>query len=288
MDTDGDMITDTLEVKGFIYPEGGQRWYLNPSDADTNVDGLIDSVECPALVDVADPRPADIRSQCDSDKDGIPNSFESDNDNDGVPDRVDLSPDEWADAKGKRSGQVTDVTPFNSKKPFTLTVQSLQEEWPVLVDLQMRPITPTHLAYSMNVLDWPGGDVDGQIQHKADTTFKESNNDDISNPDDDAGANGDMRLVPLLEVVITGAQIPLKLTEPAMTAIVGSGTALSSTVTLAPAANPADTQFTFDLPQDASLEVYEGACAAQGKLLATFPGIDRYDNRQTDGGAGRR
>jgi hypothetical protein len=32
-------------------------------------------------------------------------------------------------------------------------VQSLQEDWPVLVDLQMRPVTPTHLSYAMNVLD---------------------------------------------------------------------------------------------------------------------------------------
>ena len=193
--------------------------------------------------------------------------------------------------KGKRSGKVTDPTPFNGANPFKLSVQNLQGrqgEWPVLVDLQMRPENPTHLAYDMNVLDWPTGDVDGQIQHKANTTFADSNNPDISNPEDEAGSHGDMRLVPLLEVVMTGGQVPLKLTEPAATVIVGSGTALSSTVTLKPAANPADTRFTFTLPQGATLKVYEGTCPALGTLLATFPGSTDTIDRQTGGGAGRR
>ena len=267
-DTDGDVITDTLEVEGFTY--GGKQWYLNPSDPDTNLDGLIDSVDCPALVDIAHPTETDFRTQCDSDQDGIPNLFEDDNDNDGVPDRVDLTPDEWADFKGKRSGQVTDLTPFTGDNPFKLSVTNLQGrqgEWPVLVDLQMRPENPTNLAYTMNVLDWPGGDVDGQIQHKANTTFADSNNPDIKNPDDEAGSHGDMRLVPLLEVVMTGSQVPLKLTEPAATVIVGSGTALSSTVTLKPAADKANTRFTFTLPQGANLKVYAGTCSALGTLL---------------------
>jgi hypothetical protein len=272
-DTDGDVITDTLEVEGFAY--GGKQWYLNPADPDTNLDGLADSVDCPALVDIAHPTETDFRTQCDSDQDGIPNLFEDDNDNDGVPDRVDLTPDAWADFKGKRSGQVTDLTPFTGDNPFKLSVTNLQGrqgEWPVLVDLQMRPENPTNLAYTMNVLDWPGGDVDGQIQHKANTTFADSNNPDIKNPDDEAGSHGDMRLVPLLEVVMTGSQVPLKLTSPAATIIVGSGTALSSTVTLKPAADKANTRFTFTLPQGANLKVYADTCSAPGALLATFPG----------------
>ena len=162
-------------------------------------------------------------------------------------------------------------TAFNSANPFTLTVHSLQENWPVLVDLQMRPVTPTHLAYAMNVLDWPAGDVDGQIQHKADSTFQDSNNRTSRNPDDDAGGHGDMRLVPLLEIVMTGAQIPLKLTEPAVTVTVGSGTALSergnSEARRQQPGRHAD--FTFTLPQGASLELYVGTCASLGKLLVT-------------------
>ena len=283
-DTDGDMITDTLEVQGFVYPEGGQRWYLNPKEADTNNDGLIDSVECPALVDILHPTAADIREQCDSDKDGIPNLFEYDNDNDGVPDRVDLSPDVSMDRNGKRTGEAAAGTAFNSANPFRLKVPSLQENWPVLVDLQMRPVTPTHLGWAMNVLDWPAGDLDGQIQHKANSTFQNSTNPDISNPDDEAGSHGDMRLVPLLEIVITGAKIPLKLTGPAVTVTVGSGTALESEVRLKPAANnPATTDFNFTLPQGASLELYLGTCASLGQLLVTpFTGAyGAYPDRLT-------
>ena len=52
-DTDGDVITDTLEVEGFTY--GGKQWYLDPTNPDTNSDGLVDSVDCPALVDIAHP-----------------------------------------------------------------------------------------------------------------------------------------------------------------------------------------------------------------------------------------
>ena len=63
----------------------------------------------------------------------------------------------------------------------------------MFVDLQMRPVTPTHLAYAMNVLDWPAGDVSGQIQHGANGTFARSNNPEITDPDDTAGANGDGR-----------------------------------------------------------------------------------------------
>jgi uncharacterized repeat protein (TIGR01451 family) len=283
-DTDGDLITDTIEVKGFVYPESGQRWYLDPSNADTNTDGQIDSVECPALVDIPHPAAADIREQCDSDQDGIPNLFESDNDDDGVPDRVDLSPDESMDRNGKRTGQAAADTAFDSANPFTLKVPSLQENWPVLVDLQMRPVTPTHLSYAMNVLDWPAGDVDGQIQHSADSNFKDSTNQDVSNPNDEAGSHGDMRLVPLLEIVMTGAQIPLKLTEPAVTVTVGAGTDLESEVKLKPFANnPATTEFTFTLPQGASLELHLGTCASPGQLLVTpFTGTSgAYSDRLT-------
>ena len=58
-DTDGDVITDTLEVEGFTY--GGKLWYLNPTNADSNNDGLIDSVECPALVDIAHPTETELQ-----------------------------------------------------------------------------------------------------------------------------------------------------------------------------------------------------------------------------------
>ena len=43
-DSDGDVVSDILEVNGFFY--NGQMWYLNPNEADSNKDGLIDSMEC--------------------------------------------------------------------------------------------------------------------------------------------------------------------------------------------------------------------------------------------------
>ena len=97
------MITDTLEVEGFTY--AGKQWYLDPTNPDTNNDGLIDSVECPALVDVAHPTEADFRDECDSDQDGIPNLFEDDNDNDGVPDRVDLAPTSGRTSRGSAAAR---------------------------------------------------------------------------------------------------------------------------------------------------------------------------------------
>jgi hypothetical protein len=255
-DSDGDFIPDRVEVEGFSIRN--KQWYLNPINADTNGDGLLDSVDCPALVDsTAGP----IATVCDTDGDGLPNPFEFDDDNDGVPDAVDLSPGESVDRGGKRIGQATAATAFDADHPFKLSVTDLLPNWPVLVDLQFRPVISGHLAYAMNVLNWPAGDVDGQIQHAADTTFA------TTNPDDTAGANGDVRLVPLLEIVLTGGEIPLKLAEPAARVTVGSGTAVSSTVGLSPDTDPAGTQITF--LQGASLKVYGGTCGALGTQLGT-------------------
>ena len=44
-DTDGDLISDKLEVKGYAY--GDNTWYLNPLNPDTDGDGTPDSAECP-------------------------------------------------------------------------------------------------------------------------------------------------------------------------------------------------------------------------------------------------
>ena len=134
----------------------------------------------------------------------------------------------------------------------------------------------------MNVLDWPAGDVDGQIQHKANTTFADSNNPDIKNPDDEAGSHGDMRLVPMLEVVMTGEPVPLKLTDPAATVIVGSGTALSSTVT--PEARRRQGQHALHLHPAAGRQP-EGLCGHMSGLgcLCWLP-----SRRSTDTIAGKR
>jgi hypothetical protein len=270
-DTDGDAITDTLEVQGFAY--GGRRWYLNPNNADSNNDGLIDSVECPVLVDLANPAEADFESGCDTDKDGIPNPFDLDNDNDSVPDRVDLSPDGAVDKDGKRYGQAGSATAFNGDRAFKLSVTNLQAGWPVFVDLQLRPVAANHLAYSMNVLDWPAGDVRGQIQHGKNTTFANSDNPDIANPQDTSGANGDMRLVPLLEILMTGQHIPLKLTHAAVTVTVRAQ--ISATVKMAQGTDHAGTDFTFTFgaPGPYDVKLYDGSCPVSGNPVHTFSGI---------------
>jgi Concanavalin A-like lectin/glucanases superfamily/Bacterial TSP3 repeat len=270
-DTDGDFITDTVELRGFTY--GDQTWYLNPNHPDSNGDGLMDSVECPVLVDFANPTESDFRNGCDSDQDGIPNVFANDNDGDGVPDKVDLSPDESLDINQKRFGQATAATAFHDDSPFLLSVAGLQEDWPVLVDLQMRPVIPTHLAYPMNVLDWPARDLDGQLQHWKSTTFKNSDNPDIKNPDDDPGANGDMRLVPLLEIVMTGAHVPLALTSLSVTAEVRG--AISSTVTMTPNAANTDSVLAFKFANTSSytVKIYNSSCPVSGNPATAFTGV---------------
>jgi hypothetical protein len=262
-DTDGDGITDAVEVNGFRL--GDQTWTLNPNNPDSNNDGMVDSAECPALVEVANPSSAVISEQCDADKDNIPDAFEFDNDNDGVPDAVDLSPNESVTYNGKGSGRATAATAFNRERPFRLWVTSLTAGWPVLVDLQLRPLITDHLSYAYNVLDWPANDVDGQIQHQKDTTFFDLN------PQDTAGAQGDIRLIPMLEIGMTG-ELPLKLTAPKATVIVGRGTAVSSTVTLDPATSTS-TRFTYGLPANARLLLYGGTCLSlDAQPLITLTG----------------
>jgi hypothetical protein len=282
-DTDGDMITDTLEVEGFMV--GGKHWYLNPNHPDTNNDGLTDSVECPVLVDVANPTEEDYKNSCDSDQDGVPNPFEVDNDGDGVADRVDMSPYESLDSQNNRHGQATDATAFNSDQPFLLSLAGLQQGWPALVDLQMRPVTPTHLAYTNNVLDWPSGDIDGQLQHFKGTTFATSDNVDIANPQDEAGANGDIRLVPMLEIVMTGAHVPLPLTDQVVTATVRGE--ISATIKLTPTGNNLDTNLHFLIADPWTYEVgiYDSACPISGDPAQTFANVG---NGRTETYAGKK
>ncbi len=72
-DSDEDGVTDKEEVNGV----GG--WFGNPTDMDSNRDGLADGLEW----DV------DSNGQLDdTDGDKLPNAFDPDNDNDGVPDRI--------------------------------------------------------------------------------------------------------------------------------------------------------------------------------------------------------
>ncbi len=176
VDTDRDWITDTLEVQGFTYYS--RTWYLDPLKSDTNGDGINDGLEW-------HPDPA----YWDTDNDSIPDAFDADNDDDGVPDRLDLSP-------FTKSGLA-----FSDTQPFALIVNNLTPDQPTYVEFQLRPTNPDHLWYAFNVLDWPMGDTKGQMQDVDGKTFYQVNSDWPRSPND----NGDLKLIPMLEIRVTGS-----------------------------------------------------------------------------------
>ena len=206
-DTDGDGITDKAEVVGFGY--NNQTWYLDPLSADTNGDGRVDTLECrDKVVGEGEVSPEGVPCQ-DTDGDGIPDPFDRDDDHDGVPDRVDLSP-------SRVEGRDDSGAPFDGEHPLLLQINDLQADEPVFVDFQLRPEDEAHLWYAFNVLDWPSGDGKGQIQRK---TFNDSTFADLTQEGQPAAANasnGDMRLLPMLEIEMTGDAVPLKVTNPAI------------------------------------------------------------------------
>jgi hypothetical protein len=169
-DTDGDLITDTLEIVGFEYR--GQWWYTDPQELDSNRDGIDDGREW-SLDQDGNPLPDD------TDDNGVPDLFDRDNDGDGVPDDLDLSP---------YSTTRFDL-PFTRDEPFSLIVSQLEPHTPTFVEFQIRPVDPDHLWYAYNMLDWPDGDKQGQIQDADGGTFP-------GNP------NGDLQLLPMLEIVL--------------------------------------------------------------------------------------
>ncbi len=190
-DTDGDQITDDVEVAGFWY--AGKMWYLDPREPDTNNDGQLDSAECPQQVR-EDKDSLSPHGVCqDTDKDGVPDAFDRDNDGDGVPDRMDLSPYNSMDNDGD---------PFDHGNPLLLQVDDLEANKPVFVDFQLRPENEDHLWYALNVLDWPSGDEHAQIQRQAgnDSTFADVAEEGQSIPAN--SDNGDVRLIPMLEIEI--------------------------------------------------------------------------------------
>ncbi|HHJ07220.1 MAG TPA: hypothetical protein ENK24_06945, partial [Anaerolineae bacterium] len=202
-DSDLDQIPDNLEVIGFEM--NGKHWYSDPNNADTNNDGILDGVECPARTETG----ATVDTLCrDADSDGTPDIFDADNDGDGVSDRIDLSP-------FSAVGSVDH--PFTANNPFQLTVDNLDANNPVFVDLQLRPKNPKHLTYALNVLDWPSGDEAGQIQRRLGnhSTFASAAADAqiAANP---SLQNGDMRLIPMLEAEIPWQNAPLTKTLAAV------------------------------------------------------------------------
>ncbi|MEZ4640833.1 MAG: hypothetical protein R2856_38730 [Caldilineaceae bacterium] len=150
VDTDNDGLDDLVEVQGFSH--NGEMRYTDPLNPDTDGDGILDGQECPNNV-------------CITTGSGEPDVFEIDNDGDGFIGSFDLSPNQ---VLGQGS-------PFNAANPFQLSVNNLMADKSVFVDFQIRPVDPNHIGFAQTVLDWPSGDVEGQVQRRLDTTFADVN-----------------------------------------------------------------------------------------------------------------
>ncbi len=186
-DTDGDMLSDLVEVNGY-QDGGGQWWYTDPNHPDSNRDGIVDGVECPQLRE--NPATACI----DTDNDGIPDFADRDNDNDGVPDKDDLDMNLAMGGVRDGNGQIQGFP--NQTFDFDLTQMNVGQLYETT--FQFRPVDASRLWYNMSVFDWPGADYYGNVQ-RADnnTTFQ-----DIQSQSSSADANGDVRLMPMLEIEI--------------------------------------------------------------------------------------
>ncbi len=263
-DTDSDGISDYVEVLGFTY--AGQDWYLDPLSPDTNGDGRLDGLECPDLVGLDEKTRDKPSVTCDLDRDEVPDVFDHDDDGDGVPDAIDLSPEGMVDRDGKRARMPGSVSPFSRDRPFNLKVTELDKGNPVFLDLQLRPVNTDHLSYAMNVLDWPSGDTQGQIQRVKSTTFANTDNPQARNEHDPRARNGDMRLIPLLEIEITGDSVPLKLTRSIDVELRGE---ISATVNLKQVGGDLVTTSSFEDSGSYDYTLRKGSCSDLQATLFT-------------------
>jgi hypothetical protein len=180
-DTDFDDLSDYDEVIGFSY--GGKTWYGNPLWADSNNDGRLDREEW---------KP----SAPDSDGDGAPDLYDFDDDGDGVPDDVDISP--LVASKDNSGAPVT----FSASNPLTLTVDGLQANRYTYVSVQIRPTNPDHLWYAFNALNWPKDEKGTMQDWDGMTFFNNCVYTGGGNCNMTPDANGDIKLVPMLEVAV--------------------------------------------------------------------------------------
>ena len=152
-------------------------------------------------------------------------------------------------------------------------MQSLADDKPAFVDLQLRPITSTHLTYAMNVLDWPASDADGQIQHFRDSTFASTTNPEVKDTSDPAAANGDMRLLPMLEIQMDGNSMPLKLTGLTPVTVTVGDSSYSATVHLRQSTTSTIAiDRTYTGAGTPTVHVNTGDCSADGATLYTLNG----------------
>ncbi|MFZ4662787.1 MAG: LamG-like jellyroll fold domain-containing protein, partial [Caldilineaceae bacterium] len=179
-DTDSDGLKDNVEVKGFDF--GGQHWFSDPEKSDSNGDGLGDALEWGFNAN------GSLRTIAqDTDNDGIPDLFDTDNDNDAVPDNKDVAPF----SKGAAT--------FDEASPLQLTLKNLTPGKPTFVEFQLRPQNEKQLWFAYNVLDWPQDSL-GQmrdIDGKSYAAVAGNSRQVAANE-----ANGDTKLVPMLEIRI--------------------------------------------------------------------------------------
>ena len=244
-DSDGDTLTDAEEALLGTNPEradtdsdtltdaqeiggfthAGRTWYTDPRAPDTNRDSLSDLEEWNS--------PGSLHTTWDTDNDGEPDLLDRDNDGDGVPDALDVSPFR------------TWTTTFTAANPFALVVDGLAAGKPTFVEVQLRPTNPDHLWYALNAMDWPA-DNGGNLR-------------DLNNSPDD------LKLIPMIEVLIPSSPYNLPVATARVGLTIGSSARFDSppitgTVELTQVGNDIDVEA--NLTDPAFLEIWQGTCDA--------------------------
>jgi uncharacterized repeat protein (TIGR01451 family) len=259
-DSDGDGVGDAAEVVGFEY--NSHRYYTDPLKSDTNQDGLSDGLEWN--------HPATAHATWDLDGDGQPDTFDRDNDGDGVPDNIDLSP------------YINPTNTFTPASPFALRINGLSANQLTYVEFQLRPTNENHLRYAFNVMDWPSDNA-GQMQDLDNATFYDANPSLAANPN----RNGDVKLIPMLEIRTSGVPSNLPLTSDfpatALTLQEDRSSGIGGSVTIDMAGGNATFQYASLSPATLIHAVYRGGCndlsspayalSPDGGGLATLSGI---------------
>ena len=168
--------------------------------------------------------------------------------------------------------------PFNRANPFQLGLANLSAGKSVLVDFQVRPTNANHIGFGQSVLDWPTGDTEGQIQRRLDTTFADANPlpANMAAPNPYPQSYGDMRLMPMLEIEMSGSAAPLPRTAATQTVTFRSAPLLAVVQIVKQTEDVTLFGFTVSEPEDLrirvkqlsrdytnfSLEIHKATCAS--------------------------